>query len=330
MKKVLWFSRHEMTDEQKAALGDVEIKQINKSINSAYELKDEINECDIIAIVAPVDLQQQFLKLAGNKPVIMAVNDRVLIPQQDGTEDKVAFKFVKWEQLLKIEIVKQDFPLNENSRFLRELALSNLEKNENFNITLLNAIAKHEDTPLDILKKLAEHKFSNIRKLVASNENTPPEILDELSNDENYLVRASVAKNENTSSEILNKLSKDKGVLVKIAVAGNKNTSQKILAELAKDKEIVIRRTVALNENISPEILNELSNDKSEYVRYFIAENKNTPKETLEKLVKDKDNLVSETAKKSLDYIKSNLTSMNKTDLGIENEEKLLDENFER
>ena len=235
MKKVLWFSRHEMTDEQRAALGDVEIKQINKSINSAYELKDEINECDIIAIVAPIDLQQQFLKLAGDKPVIMAVNDRVLIPQQDGTEDKVAFKFVKWEQLLKIEIVKQDFSLNENSRFLRELALSNLEKKENFNIFLLNAIAKHEDTPLDILKKLAEHKFSNIRKLVASNENTPPEILDELSNDENYLVRASVAKNENTSSEILNKLSKDKGVIVKIAVAGNVPTVMAKLFESMKE-----------------------------------------------------------------------------------------------
>lgn len=127
-KKVLWFSRHEMTDDQRAALGDVEITQINKSINSAYELENEIKDCDILAIVAPINLQQQFLKLAGDKPVIMAVNDRVLIPQQDGTEDKVAFKFVKWEQLLKIEIVKQDFSLNENSRFLRELALSNLEK----------------------------------------------------------------------------------------------------------------------------------------------------------------------------------------------------------
>lgn len=251
MKKVLWFSRHEMTDEQKAALGDVEIKQINKSINSAYELKDEINECDIIAIVAPVDLQQQFLKLAGNKPVIMAVNDRILIPQKDGTEEKVAFKFVKWEQLLKIKIVKQDFSLNENSKFLKELALSNLEKKENSNIFLLNAIAKHEDTPLDILKKLAEHKISIIRESVASNENTSPEILDELS----------------------------------------------------KDEDIDVRNAV--------------------------AENKNTPKETLEKLVKDKDKLVSETAKDSLDYIKSNLTPMNKTDLGIEADSRVK-ENYER
>lgn len=108
-KKIMWFSRHEMTQEQRAALGDCEIVQVNKTINSAYELQNEIDACDIIAIVAPINLQQQFLKLANDKPVIMAVNDRVLVPQADGSEDKVEFRFVKWEQLDRIEIVKHDF-----------------------------------------------------------------------------------------------------------------------------------------------------------------------------------------------------------------------------
>lgn len=108
-KKIMWFSRHEMTQEQRAALGDCEIVQVNKTINSAYELQNEIDACDIIAIVAPINLQQQFLKLANDKPVIMAVNDRVLVPQDDGSEDKVEFRFVKWEQLDRIEIVKHDF-----------------------------------------------------------------------------------------------------------------------------------------------------------------------------------------------------------------------------
>lgn len=111
IKKVLWFSRHEMTEDQKAALGDCEITQVNKSIQSAYELQSEIEAADIIAIVAPINLQAQFLKLAGNKPVIMAVNDRVLVPQPDGSEDKVEFHFVKWERLIKIEVVKEDFVL---------------------------------------------------------------------------------------------------------------------------------------------------------------------------------------------------------------------------
>lgn len=108
-KKVLWFSRHEMTEDQREALGNAEIRQVNRSIQSAYELAEEIQGADIIAIVAPIGLQQQFLKLAGEKPVIMAVNDRILIPQEDGSEDKVAFKFVKWERLLKIDIIKEDF-----------------------------------------------------------------------------------------------------------------------------------------------------------------------------------------------------------------------------
>lgn len=110
MRKVLWFSRHEMTQEQESALGkDVEIMQINKSITSAFELKEEIEAADVIAIVAPFQLQQQFLKLAGDKPVIMAVNDRVFVPDPNGGESKVAFKFVKWERLVKIEVVKEDY-----------------------------------------------------------------------------------------------------------------------------------------------------------------------------------------------------------------------------
>lgn len=69
-KKVLWFSRHKMTEPQLAALGNVEIVQIDRSIESASELQEEINDCDIIAIVAPIGLQAQFLRVAGDKPVL--------------------------------------------------------------------------------------------------------------------------------------------------------------------------------------------------------------------------------------------------------------------
>ena len=104
-KKVLWFSRHKMTEPQLA----VEIVQIDRSIESASELQEEINDCDIIAIVAPIGLQAQFLRVAGDKPVIVALNNRVLVPQEDGTEAKAVFNFVKWERLVKIDVVKEDF-----------------------------------------------------------------------------------------------------------------------------------------------------------------------------------------------------------------------------
>lgn len=100
-----------MTPDQRAALGDCEITQINRSIQSAYELQDEIAAADIVAIVAPINLQAQFLKIAGDKPVIMALSERILIPQEDGGESKVEFHFVKWERLVKVEVVKEDFVL---------------------------------------------------------------------------------------------------------------------------------------------------------------------------------------------------------------------------
>lgn len=74
-KKVLWFSRHKMTEDQLKSLGNVEIMQIDKSIQTAYELQEGLKQCDIIAIVAPINLQAQFLKLAGDKPVITALNN---------------------------------------------------------------------------------------------------------------------------------------------------------------------------------------------------------------------------------------------------------------
>lgn len=108
--KVLWFSRHDMTPDQRAALGDSEITQIDKTIKHASELADEISQCDVLAVVAPVELQKEFLEQAGDKPVITAVNDRILVPTKNG-ESKVQFSFVKWEQVKKIDIVKEDFDI---------------------------------------------------------------------------------------------------------------------------------------------------------------------------------------------------------------------------
>ncbi len=110
--KVLWFSRHKMTPEQMEALrakvGEFELVQISKTINSAFELKDEVEECDVIAIVAPINIQSQFLKIAGDKPVITALSRRELIKKEDG-EDEVKFVFEKWQRIEKIEVVMSDF-----------------------------------------------------------------------------------------------------------------------------------------------------------------------------------------------------------------------------
>lgn len=83
MKKVLWFSRHTMTDQQAAALGEnVEVTQVNgdmPNVHVPFEakvngednvvvFKDFAKGFDILAIVAPVGLQQQVLSIAGINP----------------------------------------------------------------------------------------------------------------------------------------------------------------------------------------------------------------------------------------------------------------------
>lgn len=113
MTKILWFSRHTMSEEQLAALankfGEIELKQIDRTIASAYELQEEIEWADCVAIVAPINLQQQFVKLAGERPVITAINARELIKSEDGTETKTVFKFVEWQRIVKVEVVTEHF-----------------------------------------------------------------------------------------------------------------------------------------------------------------------------------------------------------------------------
>ena len=120
--KVLWFSRHKMTREQEQALflgiakhfnNDLQetgiiITQISETINNVSEIQD-LDGYDVYAIVAPIALQQQFLRVAGEKPVIMAKSNRVITKNPEGGEDKISFIFDKWERIKKIEVIIEDF-----------------------------------------------------------------------------------------------------------------------------------------------------------------------------------------------------------------------------
>ena len=107
MKKVLWFSRHSMTEAQNAALqriyGNINVNQIDRTIQSVSDIKADIDAADVIAIVAPLPLQKQFLEAAGNKPVIFAKTDRIV--SHDG--GKTSFVFSGWYRIRKIEVVTE-------------------------------------------------------------------------------------------------------------------------------------------------------------------------------------------------------------------------------
>ena len=119
MKKVLWFSQHKMSPSQKKALGAVEIFQVDGTMQNVYEpflakvnggeayvkissFKSLSRNFDILAVVAPINLQKQILDIAEGKPVLIAKNNRV---RQDNNSFK--FDFERWDQLLKIEVVTQ-------------------------------------------------------------------------------------------------------------------------------------------------------------------------------------------------------------------------------
>ena len=108
MTKILWFSRHLMKVAQAQALmdklGDVDITQLSKSIQSAQDIAQEIGAHDIIAVVDPPQLLAGILKLTGEKPVITAKMRRIILP--DGS---VEMPFEKWEHVLRIIVEKEDF-----------------------------------------------------------------------------------------------------------------------------------------------------------------------------------------------------------------------------
>lgn len=102
MKKILWLSRHQMTEEQINELikiyGDVIIIQDNKQINNVEELLQDIESMDVLAVVLPIEMVGELLKIT-DKPVIYAENKRVF--DEDG---KVAFSFGGWRQYVKVQI----------------------------------------------------------------------------------------------------------------------------------------------------------------------------------------------------------------------------------
>ena len=106
-KKVLWFSRHLMSDAQVSDLvslfGVIELHGINKTISSAREIADEIEAADIVAVVMPLPLQMEVLKLAKDKPVLICRNHRV--QKEDGTFE---FHHAGWTKLLKVEILSEE------------------------------------------------------------------------------------------------------------------------------------------------------------------------------------------------------------------------------
>lgn len=99
--KILWFSQHDMTEQQRKDLvrifGDITIHKINKTIKSVDELPLDF---DVFAVVMTVELQAQLLKkLRDKQKLIVAKSQRVR--NQDG---KFEFVHAGWTWIKKLEL----------------------------------------------------------------------------------------------------------------------------------------------------------------------------------------------------------------------------------
>ena len=116
MKKILWVSRHQMTEEQlddlKRIYGEFELVKFDQTVSNVKEIIEAGKNCDILAVVLPPALLADLVNPRNNeKPVIRAIASRVetgnkiLNPATGKKELEYKFVHVAWEQVLKIEII---------------------------------------------------------------------------------------------------------------------------------------------------------------------------------------------------------------------------------
>ena len=102
MKKVLWFSRHELTPEQKSGLArvlhvgenELSVRVIDKTIVRAEEIAAEIADAVLIAAVLPVRLLSELMTLLP-QGVIVAVPRKS--KRERGVEGEYRFVYDGWD-----------------------------------------------------------------------------------------------------------------------------------------------------------------------------------------------------------------------------------------
>lgn len=101
MKKVLWFSRHELTAEQKTGLAHVlhvrenelSVRVLDKTICNAEEIIAEIEGEELVAAVLPVRLLSELMRL-------LPAGVTVAVPRNRKTRDAFgayAFVYDGWD-----------------------------------------------------------------------------------------------------------------------------------------------------------------------------------------------------------------------------------------
>jgi hypothetical protein len=176
------------------------------------------------------------------------------------------------------------------------LAANNVVNNPNAPQALLaktNLSAINPNTSPELLAKLADDPYNEIRILVAGNVSTPRATLEKLAGDDDWWVRAQVAGNPSTPVRTLYELYRhaDNKILqgtghrhwnyeLRYGLAGNPRTPLYILEELAKSTDIGTLSSLAANPKLPERIFESLLNGPDDYylpVKQRLADNSKSP-----------------------------------------------------
>lgn len=119
VKKILWLSRHTMTEMQiedlRRIYGEVEIKTFDQTVSGWKDVVKAGEDCDILAVVLPPAIIADLTNPRNNtKPVIRARANRVATgntvynPATGKEEAEYRFEHAGWERIVKIEVVVEE------------------------------------------------------------------------------------------------------------------------------------------------------------------------------------------------------------------------------
>ena len=113
-RRVLWVSRHSMTEDQRQDLerimgGPVELDTWSDTVRDVEELRPRLREAAAVAAVLPTEKLADLLKIAGKRPVLQAESARVptgrwTIQPGGAVEREFAFIHQGWKQILEVRI----------------------------------------------------------------------------------------------------------------------------------------------------------------------------------------------------------------------------------
>ena len=113
-KRVLWISRHAMSDGQLADLervlkGPVQLVCWSDTVEDVEALRPVLEQADAVAAVLPMEKLAQLLQIVGKRPVLQAKGSRVptgrwMVSPQGKPEREFAFSHLGWQQVLDVQV----------------------------------------------------------------------------------------------------------------------------------------------------------------------------------------------------------------------------------